>query len=320
MAMILLKPGNRCLGETVSDLITWQPNPDSKIQTRRPLRVTLWDFDSVSFSVRVDLGDESNMYVSMNLPFLDDVREHGAQDVLDTEYEGLVQEECEDNYNITLKIDFNDYQDEEDQKVLIEKLEMFKPIVVGGVFMKFINAAHEGTTPEPFMFDIRPDTQVYFSPGANRVVVTFGIDFAEKVDKVIAKVFMQEFVDERKKNRDLGAAPGCSFSSDPPRELHQFGVTEATGNLGFISIPILASHVNTAAKRRTVCDVLQSFRTYLQYHLKCSKSYFHSRMRKKVEELKPVLNRAKMKAPGSKAKTVSTKSKPGKKKRSRRNF
>jgi len=263
------------------------------------------------------------MFVSMNLPFLDDVREHGVQDVLDSEYEGLVQDECEDNYNITLKIAFDDYQDEEDQNALIEKLEMFKPKVIGGVFMKFLNAAHEGKTPDPFTFDIRADTQVYLTPGPNRCAITFGIDFAEPVDKVIAAVFMREFVSTRQKERSLSAAPSCSFNADPPRELAAFGLTEATGNLGFITFNILASHVTTPEKRSKVSDSLTSFRTYIQYHLKCSKSYFHSRMRAQVEALKPVLNRARMKAPGStRAKTSSATGgkKSGRKKKSRRNF
>lgn len=163
---------------------------------------------------------------------------------------------------------------------------------------------------------------MYLTPGPSRCAITFGIDFAEPVDKVIAAVFMREFVSTRQKDRSLSAAPSCSFSVDPPRELQAFGLTEATGNLGFITFNILGSHVSTPAKRSKVSDSLLSFRTYIQYHLKCSKSFFHSRMRAQVEALKPVLNRAKMRAAGStKAKTTSTAGKKtGKKKRSRRNF
>jgi len=60
-----------------------------------------------------------------------------------------------------------------------------------------------------------------------------------------------------------------------------------------MTFAILKSHLEKN-KQEAVIAVLQTFRTYLQYHIKCSKSYFHSRMRKRVVELLKVLNRAKV--------------------------
>lgn len=290
----------------MADLIEWTPheNSDDKDQHRRATRVFLWDFDNVSYSVRVDEKDTDTMYVSMNLPFLDEVMEHGAGKVLETTYAGLVSDEGEDNYNITLKIPFDDYTDPSDQKTLIENLEKIKPNVVGGVFLHYFEGVANGTKTKPFSFDMRPDTQVYFAPGSGRCVVTFGLAFSEKVDGVIAKIFMQEFADAR---RNLGAAPPVMFTVDPPRELHQFGIKEKTGNLGFAVFTILPGHVSSPQKRQQVAEVLQGFRTYIQYHIKCSKSYFHSRMRKRVVELLKVLNRAKVKAVVSAASKDPTK-------------
>lgn len=54
--------------------------------------------------------------------------------------------------------------------------------------------------------------------------------------------------------------------------------------------------MSTPAKRAKTANALQSFRTYLQYHIKCAKSYFHSRMRKRCNDLLKVLNRAKVKS------------------------
>jgi len=314
--MILLKPGNRSLGETVADLIEWKPheNSDDKVQTRRPTRIFLWDFDSVHYSIRVDEDDTDHMYVSMNLPFYGEVKEHGCETALTKCYGDLVQDEAEEKYNITLKVPFDQYTEEGAQKELINKLEMFKPNVVGGVFHYFFKEMADGNAPNPFMFDLRPDTQVYFVPGPGRCAVIFGVDFKEEVDKVIAKIFMQEFADAR---RRLGAAPSATFAVEPPRELHQFDITEATGNLGFITFAILPSHVSTQAKRDKIVNTLQTFRTYIQYHIKCSKSYFHSRMRKRVVELLKVLNRARVKA--SKSNDDGSK-KTKKKGKSKRNF
>jgi len=56
---------------------------------------------------------------------------------------------------------------------------------------------------------------------------------------------------------------------------------------------VLKSHLDRDKKDRVI-SVLQVFRNYLQYHIKCSKSYFHSRMRLRVAALIAVLNRSKM--------------------------
>jgi hypothetical protein len=39
---------------------------------------------------------------------------------------------------------------------------------------------------------------------------------------------------------------------------------------------------------------IQLFRDYLHYHIKCSKAYMHSWMRKRVTEFQKILNRAKL--------------------------
>jgi len=50
---------------------------------------------------------------------------------------------------------------------------------------------------------------------------------------------------------------------------------------------ILPRHV-AGNKKGSVVKLLTGFRNYLAYHLKCSKSYFHSRMRLRVVKLQKV--------------------------------
>jgi actin related protein 2/3 complex subunit 2 len=295
MAMILLPLGHRCLTETCQDLIEWQPDSfddEKKDQHRRNMKVEMSDYDNVSYQVKVVKGQYDNMLVSMNLPFLDDIRDVGAQGCLDSTYAGLVADETENNYNITLNVPFSDFKSAEDQKALTSKISLFKSNLIGSVFHHFFEAVNAGTVLENFMFDLRSDTQIYFVPSADRVAVIFGIDFEEKFDKVLARIFLTEFQDAR---RRIGSAPPVSFDVNPTRELADFGITEATGNLGFISFSVLKSHVSSQKKRDNVANLLQGFRTYLQYHIKCSKSFFHSRMRKRCVDLLKVLNRAKVK-------------------------
>jgi len=94
-------------------------------------------------------------------------------------------------------------------------------------------------------------------------------------------------------SKKIGRAPPATWGAAPPNELEDFGITENQGNLGYVSFAILKSHVDKGKKEQVV-HVLQTFRTFLQYHIKCSKSLFHAKMRNRVRELLKVLNRAKI--------------------------
>jgi actin related protein 2/3 complex subunit 2 len=117
----------------------------------------------------------------------------------------------------------------------------------------------------PFKFDLRSDTTVYLTPAADRCVVVFAIDFTEDTDNVIARIFLQEFVETR---RHLGASPPVAFSKEPPLELKHFGLTESNNRLGYVSFAIMKNHVDRG-RRDQVVKALPMFRNYLQYHSRC---------------------------------------------------
>jgi len=225
------------------------------------------------------------LQVTLNLPCYSTIKDHGAEEAAKAAFgDRLVSGDGD----LTVQVDL-DKEDKKDD--VIKKLSLFKPIVLGGVFKHYYTKLAKGEAPAaPFKFDLRRDTTVYFIPDKDRVVTVFGLDFTEKVDKAVARIFMQEFADARK---TLNFAPPASWSVPPPSELKAFGIKDPTGNLGFFSLAILKDHVVKEDVVTKVVDALQSFRTYLQYHIKCSKSYFHSRMRAKAKELLKVLNRAK---------------------------
>jgi actin related protein 2/3 complex subunit 2 len=66
--------------------------------------------------------------------------------------------------------------------------------------------------------------------------VIFSTLFIDAVDRIFAKVFLQEFVDARR--RAIQNAPQVLFRSDPPLELQGLkgvGKTGEKGELGFIT-------------------------------------------------------------------------------------
>jgi len=285
--MILLEKGNRILGETVSAKINI--DPEEKVE---PMDVKLCDFDDVSYRVVILEESKNIVSVGMSLPCYGQIEKFGAKDAFEKTYGALVAPPLA-NYDVTLKIDLNSLKDQRQKDEVVQKVACLKANVVAGVFDNFFTPLMNGTKPlDPFRFDLRADTTVYLFPKADRVTVIFSIDFKERVDRAIAKIFMNEFMEAR---RTIQASPPVQFGVNPPLEMAHFKITEPVGNLGFISFVVFKSHLDNNKKDRVI-GVLQVFRNYMQYHIKCSKSFFHSRMRLRVQSLLTVLNRAKVDA------------------------
>jgi len=281
---------------------------DAKKHKRDPIDIKLCDFDQVTYRVQIDAKSREMMTVQMLLPCYDAIRDSGAEHHFRAAFGDSVTNST-DGFSVALQYNL-DTMDDKSKDAVVQQIKLIKPIVVGGVFKNFYLKLKDGQSFPAFKFDLRADTTVYFVPDEKmeRVTTIFGLDFSEKVDKVLAKVFMQEFVDAR---RVLGFAPPVSWGVPPPNELATFGITEVTGNLGFISFSILKDHVKSVEKIDQIVAVLQSFRNYIQYHIKCSKSYFHSRMRARCVALLKVLNRARVEDP-EKDKTKGKKTISGK--------
>jgi actin related protein 2/3 complex subunit 2 len=277
--MILLEPGNRILEECVRSQI-------EATGKRDPIDVRLCDFDDVTYRILVDKNNTDVMKVSVGLPPFHQCRERGAQAALDKHY-GEFKGEAETGFDVTLHINFANIKD---PAATIHKLSLLKSKLTGGVFDHFFTALMEDKKVDKFKFDLRPDTTIFFCPRADRTTVVFEVNFQIKMDQVIANVMLKEFVAARK---NIGRAPPCTWDANPPEELRDFGITTNKGCLGYMSFAILKSHLEKG-KQEVVIAVLQTFRTYLQYHIKMAKSYFHSKMRKRVVELIKVLNRAKV--------------------------
>jgi len=286
--MILLERGNRILGETVSSKI----NHDSE-EKLEAFDVRLCDFDDVQYRVLIDAEQKNILTVAMKFPCYTYIEKNGAKDAFENAYKSMISPKPLTGFDLTIQVDLESLKDQKQKDEVVEKISCFKANVLGGVFDYYFSALLKGASlTDPFKFDLRSDTTVFFFPKADRVTIVFGIDFKEKVDKAIAKIFMQEFVEARRAQQ---AAPPVQWGVNPPLELAHFKITEPTGNLGYISFAVLKSHLDSGKKDRVI-NVLQCFRNYLQYHIKCSKSHFHARMRARVVSLLAVLNRAKVDA------------------------
>lgn len=61
-------------------------------------------------------------------------------------------------------------------------------------------------------------------------------------------------------------------------------------------LPVLFPRHLTPARREEVISHIQTFRDYFHYHIKASKAYIHSRMRRRTADFLQVLRRARPEA------------------------
>lgn len=81
----------------------------------------------------------------------------------------------------------------------------------------------------------REEEAIYIKASHDRVTVIFSTVFREETDRVFGKVFIQEFVDARR--RAIQNAPQVLFRNDPPLELEGVPGVRTTGSeqVGYVT-------------------------------------------------------------------------------------
>jgi len=276
--MILLEPSNRI----ISDALT----PRVKDGERSACDITLADFDGVTFHVTCLQDTKNKIKVSMGCKNFAEFKKNGAEDVLKTNFSGMVVT-TEANYDVTIEIDLDAVKGKEDQ--VIKNATHMKRDLLGAPLGKILKDV-AGGKPGSEMVELhyRPDESVFVKPGKDQITVVYLIRFRDADDIIIAKVFLQEFSDAR---RNVTNAPAVTYSKDAPGELSGVKVPEGT-DIGYVTFVLFKRQVEASQHENTITNVMM-FRDYLHYHIKCAKANMHSRMRARVESFLKVLNRAK---------------------------
>jgi actin related protein 2/3 complex subunit 2 len=128
----------------------------------------------------------------------------------------------------------------------------------------------------------REEEAIYIKASYDCVTVIFSIIFRDETDRVFGKVFLQEFVDARR--RAIQNAPQVLFKNEAPLELQGIpGLKEGKGEIGYITFVLFPRHL-ARQRREDVISHIQTFRDYFHYHIKASKAYIHSRMRRRTAD------------------------------------
>jgi len=296
--MILLEFNNGIILETLKEHLA---RPADR---REGFDVVIADFDSVQIHITSPVDDPSVITVSLRWKCTGELLADGGREELKKIYGSNLQESPEDGYDLTLSIPRDSVPAGDVDKVA-ERFSFLKRNVLSLPFKRiFTSVANKSPVAGITRIQYRDDESFYIKTEGDRAIVVYSIRFRDLDDQKFAKVFLQEFADARKTMRGV---PSVTFSHrEPPLELQGVAGVETGDNVGFVTFVLFDQHLIANNINRTI-NLVQIFRNYLHYHIKCSKAYLHDRMRNRVEQWLQVINRARPEVEGKEKKLMSGK-------------
>ncbi|KAI9835146.1 MAG: hypothetical protein M1819_002515 [Sarea resinae] len=281
------------------------------------------DFDGVTFHLSTQ-ESKTKILISISVKCFNELVKYGAQEVLEREY-GQYIVAPETGFDFSVLVDLENLpEDPAAREDLVRRISLLKRNAMAAPFEKAFDefarlqeeaskftseSAPEGIREggEVMAVHYRDEEAIYIKANFDRVTVIFSTVFREETDRIFGKVFLQEFVDARR--RAIQNAPQVLFRNDPPLELQ--GVpglaNPESGEVGYVTFVLFARHLSRQ-RREDVISHIQTFRDYFHYHIKASKAYIHSRMRRRTADFLQVLNRARPENQEKERKTASGRS------------
>ncbi|KAK2858399.1 hypothetical protein FQN49_004768 [Arthroderma sp. PD_2] len=278
------------------------------------------DFDGVTFHVSTP-ETKSKILISIAVRCFRELVQYGAQGVLEREY-GPYIVSPEPGYDFSILIDLDALPSEQEAKdELVMSISLMKRNAMASPFEKafeeFQKLEEEANKyslealpqqlkdgGDVMTVHYRDEEAIYIKAGCDSVTVIFSTIFRDETDRIFGKVFLQEFADVRR--RAIQNAPQVLFRNDPPLELQGIpGLKDSrNGEVGYITFVLYPRHLLPQKRAETISHI-QTFRDYFHYHIKASKAYIHTRMRKRTADFLQVLNRARPENEEKERKTAS---------------
>ncbi|KAK9389176.1 Arp2/3 complex, 34 kd subunit p34-Arc-domain-containing protein [Lipomyces mesembrius] len=310
--MLLLQYHNLLIQSILTERFSQESQPVSIDQV-------ISDFDNVTYHISTP-ESKTKILVSLSIKCFNDLKKYGVEELLQREYGPYIISPPEVGYDFSMVVDLEKLPPEiEAKEALVDKIALLKRNALAAPFEKafaqFDELAAEAakssldlSVPEDSGADVMPihyrdEESIFIKASHDRVTVIFSTVFREETDRVFGKVFLQEFVDARR--RAIQDAPQVLYShKEPPLEIRSVPGLKAADDIGFVTFVLFPRHI-TKDRRENCISHIQIFRDYFHYHIKCSKAYMHSRMRFRVAEFLKVLNRAKPEVAEKERKTAT---------------
>lgn len=229
-------------------------NAQSSSKVQSSIDQTISDFDGVTFHISTRQS-KNLIQISIAVKCYQELLKYGAETVLRREY-GQYIVEPEAGYDFSVQVDLESLPSEQEARDdLIRKISLLKRNTMAAPFEQAFDEyqqLHEEAskyTTESAPQGIREGGQVraihyrdeeaiYIKANFDRVTVIFSTIFKDETDRVFGKVFLQEFVDARR--RAIQNAPQVLFRNDPPLEIQGTPGLPTTGDVGYVTFGITA--------------------------------------------------------------------------------
>ena len=201
-------------------------------------------------------NSKTQILVSIHVKCFNELVQYGAQEVLEREYGPFITTP-EAGYDFSVLIDLEQVPPTQEEKDdLIKRISLLKRNAMAApfeqAFKEYTDLAEQmkGYTTESAPQGVkeggmvraihyREEEAIYIKASHDRVTVIFSTVFREETDRVFGKIFLQEFVDARR--RAIQNAPQVMFRNDPPLELQGIpGLKGGKGEIGYITFGTLA--------------------------------------------------------------------------------
>ncbi|KAL8896965.1 MAG: hypothetical protein Q9192_002811, partial [Flavoplaca navasiana] len=209
------------------------------------------DFDGVTYHLSTP-ELKTKILISINVRCFKELVQYGAQDVLEREY-GPYIVAPESGYDFSIQIDLDNLPADQDaREELVRRTSLLKRNSMAAPFERAFDdfmqrqeeaskftreSAPEGVQGggEVMAIHYRDEEAIYIKSSHDRVTVIFSTIFREETDRIFGKVFLQEFVDARR--RAIQNAPQVLYRNEPPLELQGVrGLSDGSnGEVGYVT-------------------------------------------------------------------------------------
>ncbi|CAG8433838.1 9601_t:CDS:2 [Ambispora gerdemannii] len=225
------------------------------------LDATVVDFDGVVYRISTPTSKNVILF-SLSWQCFPELVKWGVHGMLKKEYGPYFSAETENGYNFTLEFNLKVLPEaKEDREELVNKVSLIKRNLLAQPFERafvqqrqFEDEKQPNPTPDLMQIQYREQEAIYIQAQHDRVTVIFSTLFKEETDRIIGRVFLQEFVDARR-HPTIQNAPQVLYSNkEPPLEIRHLPELQSLGDneeVGYVTFghPVPSSLYKTRCKR-----------------------------------------------------------------------
>ena len=169
-------------------------------------------------------------------------------------------------------------------KTTAEKLSTFRVKIYSYALekmLKDLKDVKDKNTVKPLDFHLNEKNIVHMVPLKDNVMLVYGVDFQQKTDQSLARVFLQEL--KEAKNHVKNCINGNVYVEldETPKNIMQIDNPKNYSN-GLVVFNLFVNKFDTMKK---FLNYFITFREYVQFHIHSIKTFLHIRMNRKGKEL-----------------------------------